>query len=251
MAFGIIGGLAALILEGEEGMKPTYMTLAGVDATNNTVNNLAIPERAFQFWPESFQDTIEVGWEFKSIPGASHAIAQWGSNNGRTFSFEVVLARFMKDVAKRNAMEKLLDPFGMTDPNGDKYHNVDVAAGIRYLRAYCYPLYKKGDKFIEAHPPPIAILNAPGMDLNEAGGDAVYAVMTGCDVTYKMLFPDGTPRLATVSLTFKQVVQDMNDHKVHFRGREKVDSSSVSQYVSGAKAYNGGGHSNHGVGPTP
>lgn len=45
------------------------------------------------------------------------------------------------------------------------------------------------------------------MALSEDGADIVYCVMTGCDVNYEKLFPNGQPKVVKVSLTLKQVVQ--------------------------------------------
>jgi len=212
MPGGFIGQLIEAIMNGPEGMEYAHMSIAGIDPTDAAGAKLIIPEHTFQFWPESIQDSIEVGWEFKPIPGASHALAQWSSNGGRTISFEVRLHRFMKPVGDRSVFEKILDPIGLTAP-GNEYlkdmrpHNVDVESEIRCLRAFCYPSYGTLEKSTVAYPPPVALLCIPGVNLNEVGSDTIMAVMTGCDVTYNLLFANGKPRNATVALTFKQIVQ--------------------------------------------
>lgn len=214
MAFGFVGKLIEAIMNGPEGAEASRISILGLDSTDPQGETVVLPERAFQFWPESIQDSIEIGWQFKDIPGGSHALAQWGSNNGRTISFEVRLHRFMKPVEDRTIFEKIVDPFGMTTP-GQQYlkdmrpHNVDVEAEIRYLRAFCYPSYAVDEKSGStiSYAPPVAMLCVPGVSLNELGGDTILAVMTGCDVTYNLLFPNGKPRNATVALTFKQIVQ--------------------------------------------
>lgn len=224
MPGGFIGQLIEAIMNGPEGMAYANMSLAGIDPTDATGSKFVLRERAFQFWPESIQDSIEMGWQFKDIPGASHALAQWASNNGRTISFEVRLHRFMKPVKARTQWEKALDPAELTGP-GQEYlkdlrlHNVDIEAEVRYLRAYCYPSYRKDPQTgtTMTYPPPIACLCVPGLNLNEAGGNTIFAVMTGCDVTYNLLFANGVPRNATVALTFKQIVQT-KDRGVLWRG---------------------------------
>ncbi|MFA4971265.1 MAG: hypothetical protein WC683_01545 [bacterium] len=234
MAGGFIGQLVEAIMNGPEGMESASMSIVGIDPTDPAGSAVLLPERAFQFWPESIQDSIEVGWNFKEIPGASHALAQWNSNGGRTISFEVRLHRFMKPVEDRTVFEKILDPFGLTAP-GNEYlkdmrpHNVDVDAEIRYLRAYCYPSYgyDVADGSTVSYPPPVACLCVPGVGLNETGGDVIYAVMTGCDVTYNLLFPNGVPRNATVALTFRQIVQT-KDRGVLYRG---LSIGSPSMYA--------------------
>ena len=213
MAAGFPGAIAEAMMCGPEGGKDGYaaMSIAGIDPRFSGTN-LILPERTFQYWPESITDTIDVGWNFKDVAGASHALAQWGSNQGRTITFELQMHRFMKPERDRTPFDKILDPFGLNKPDSElpknnRPYNVDIETEIRYLRAFCYPV--KADKEVMILPPPIAILAAPGVGLNETGGDAIFAVMTGCDVIYNLLFPNGVPRRATVSLTFRQVVQEL------------------------------------------
>jgi hypothetical protein len=214
MAFGFVGKLIEAIMNGPEGADSASMSILGLDPADPGGTSVILPERTFQFWPESIQDSIEIGWQFKDIPGGSHALAQWGSNNGRTISFEVRLHRFMKPVDDRTVFEKILDPIGLTQP-AQQYlkdmrpHNVDIESEIRYLRAFAYPSYAVDSKHgsTVAYPPPVALLCVPGVGLNELGSHTIMAVMTGCDVTYNLLFPNGKPRNATVALTFRQIVQ--------------------------------------------
>jgi len=213
MAGGFIGQLIEAIKNGPEGMEYASMSIAGIDPTDPAGTKIVLPERTFQYWPESIQDTIEVGWQFKDIPGASHALAQWGSNGGRTFSFEVRLHRFMKPVEDRSIFDTILDPIKLTGPSQEflkdlRRFNVDIEAEVRYLRAYCYPTYGEDMEGMKvSYPPPVALLAIPGLRMNEIGTSVVRAVMTGCDVTYNLLFPNGKPRQASVSMTFRQVVQ--------------------------------------------
>jgi hypothetical protein len=222
MALGIIGGLASIILDGPTGEQSKWMTIAGFDAQDP--GTLVLPEMPFQYWPEEIQDSIEVGWNFLPIPGASHDVAQWNGNSGRTISFEVVLSRLMKPTKDRTTLETILDPFEMTKPEDSPGINGNVKGMVRYLRAFCYPAYAKGTPTTQVIPPPIAILYCPGLGLNEQGGDAIFAVMTGCDITYRKTFANGVPRTVSMSLTFKQVVQDLVG--VSFVGR-KVASQAA------------------------
>jgi len=214
MAGGIIGAVVEAMMLGPEGMDYAAMSIAGVNPIDQSI---MLPERTFQHWPETISDTIDIGWNFKDIPGASSALAQWASNAGRTITFEVHFHRFMKPVSSRSGFEKAYDLFDATtptsqNPKDNRLYNVDVAAEIKYLRAFCYPSYKDIDSYKTSFPPPIAILAIPGLRLSDAvtglGDDVIYAVMTGCDATYTLLFPDGTPRRASVSLTFRHILQD-------------------------------------------
>jgi len=218
-----IGGAIALSAVRSR-RKSLGVSMIGIDHKGEVV----IPQQAFQWWPETIQDTLGVGWNFKSIPGASHGLAQWGSNSGRTFSMETKLTRSMR----------YLEDFQEAGPFGDvplqaKFinpdlprnvaFNVDIRKMVRYLRAYCYPDYDSNNNGI-ALPPVTCLLNVPGLQLNEDGGDTVWAVMTGCDVTYMKSFNDGKPRLASVSLSFSQIVQTATDG-VRYKSRTDLLNS--------------------------
>jgi len=250
MALGIFGAVTEAIMSGPEGMDYKAMSIAGVNPVDGEIVNF-LPERTFQFWPESISDSIEIGWNFKEIPGSSHSLAQWSSNGGRTITFDINLHRFMKPVASRTFFENVLDPFQLNTPSAqylkdNRPYNVDVAAEVRYLRAFCYPSYRDIEGYKTAYPPPIAMLYVPGVPIGDANGSTViYAVMTGCDVTYNLLFPDGTPRRATVSLTFRQVVQDPINRTIYQVGFEqefdfesKLQSREIAE-GGGARPKNG------------
>lgn len=239
--------IVSSITDGPEGMKSAYMSICGVDMLNPYAKEPILPEMAFQWWPTTLTDRIDVGWSFKDIPGASHALAHWGSNGGRTISFEVKLSRFMKPAGEeRSIIDIAKDPLGINTPLSEspidnRPYNVSVVGMIRYLRSYCSPRYGEMEIGYEAaFPPPVAILNVPKFGLNEDGGDSIYAVMTGCDVIYNLAFPDGTPRLATVALTFRQIVQNITDGTIRFKGRPDSYGDIIESYTSDATL--DGGH---------
>lgn len=208
MSLGVIGAITEAITQGPEGSRYRSMSMAGINPKTHELFSW-LNERTFQFWPESISDTIEIGWSFKDIPGMSNALAQWSSNGGRTITFEVHLARLMKPEGSRNRFESFLPGPNNTRPSDSPGYNVDIVQEIKWLRAFCYPFYDLDNGFITASSPPVSILCIPGHSLGDAtGNDCIYAVMTGCDVTYTLAFPDGTPRRASVSLTFRQIVQD-------------------------------------------
>ena len=233
MTGGAIGAIVEAMMQGPEGQDYASMSIAGIKPDNP--QSLLLPERTFQYWPETLSDTLEIGWNFKDIAGGSHSLAQWGSNNGRTFTFEVQLHRFMKPVRNRSIFDEILDPFEMNKPDNtalkdNRPNNVDVSAEIRYLRACCYPSFKESDNgMLLSMPPPILMWCVPGMQLNEDGSDVIYAVMTGCDVTYTLCFPNGVPRRASVSVTLRQVVQRPNGGVWWSGHGEKA--SGVNPYV--------------------
>jgi hypothetical protein len=216
---GIVTSIIDTVMRGPEGRDYASLTMAGLDPRNPTRiyedARVDFRERALQYWPETITDSIEIGWNFKDIGGGSGALAQWASNGGRTITFDVNLSRLMAPVSSREGADRI---FAMlVDPNsGDgigveqKPYNVNIVEYIKFLRGFCYPTYTDIGNIVSALPPPVMILNIPNFNLNEAGGDAIYCVMTGCDVSYVLSFPDGTPRRATVSLTLRQIVQTRN-----------------------------------------
>lgn len=195
------GALLTSRLKGRE--QRTGVSLMGLDPRDGTT--IVLPERTLQWWPESLSDTIALGWTEKLIPGGSHSLQQWGGNGGRTISFEIPLTRNMRLKETLTAAQgagpgsSLLDP----DNTRNRPFNTNIPAAIAYLRAFCYPEYDDSG----AIAPPICLLNVPGHKLNENGSDTIWCVMTGCDVTYKHSFDEGEPRLASVALTFMQIVQ--------------------------------------------
>jgi hypothetical protein len=199
-------------MEGPEG-DAAAVSMAGISAVDGSV---ILAERTFQFWPETLNVEPEIGWQFKEIPGLSHSIAQWTQNGGRTFSFDVVFSRFMKPTGNQSALDAVRSLGNMNAPNSqtpidNRPYNVSVKEEIQWLRQFYLPDYVEatvsGVSATVSQPPPIAMICFPNMGLNEDTSDVVWAVMTGAPETYTLCFPNGEPRLASVSLTFKQVIQ--------------------------------------------
>jgi hypothetical protein len=220
--------------------------MMGIDSETGTT---VLPERAFQWFPESFSDSIEIGWEPKQVPGSSHAIMQWGGNGGRTFAFETLLYRNMAPLdlqAKQSSLVQLnagTDLLPDPDSADNAPYNIPIESMISWMRAFCYPRYVTGEgfggtKITRPVSPPIAILNLPGMALNEDGSDIVYCVVTGCDVTYEKLFPNGQPKVVKVNLTLKQVVQYPGKTKsIQFVGFDVLDQTRRQKFDANPNAY--------------
>jgi hypothetical protein len=223
---------------------------------------VVLEERAFQWFPESFSDNIEIGWEAKQVPGSSHAIMQWSGNGGRTFSFETLLYRNMAPLALQKQQASVSQLAVLTpsvvgsdalfpDPSSEDNapYNINIESMVSWFRAFCYPTYVKGQGFgsttiTRPISPPIAILNLPKMALNEDGSDIVYCVVTGCDVTYEKLFATGQPKVVKVNLTLKQVVQNPRAaNAIQFVGfdtlrqaREKKFDANRNRYGAAPKS---------------
>ena len=204
-AQGLTSGasLGVSIVAATDQLKLAKASIAGLDPVSGGFVQ-GLEERAFQFWPETVEDTFASGWVPKEIPGASHSLMQWRGNDGRTITFELPLRRYM-DYDQHGILVARADPGNSW--NRPFNENVDYA--IKYFRAFMYPIQKQNAGTIQA--PPIAILHFPGMALNEDGSDHIFTVMTQCDVSYEKGFPEkGYTRSAKLALSFKQVVQGVN-----------------------------------------
>lgn len=207
-----IVGLATALIEGPE-PKLASMTLEGFDEDGTSI----LEERAFQFWPETVSDTINISYVDKIIPGGSHPIKQWVNNAGRTISFSILIARDIKP--------KELLPFGVdlvVNPTTDDNYpfNHDVRQDIAYLRAFCYPTYDNSTGVTIAKPPPICLLKAEGLNWSRFGDDYIECVMTSCSVNYLRTFNEGFPRMATVDLSFAEIAQSGGG--VFFHDRQEI-----------------------------
>ena len=203
-------------------------SMMGIDPETG---EMVLEEQAFQFWPESVQDSIEIGWEPKQVPAMSHSLMQWSGNGGRTFSFELEMIRVMKPLAKQPT------PFGLPpeDPanEANQPFNVNIEYMISWFRSFCYPFYEETAAGVRrAKAPPIAILHMPNMALNEDGSDIIFAVVTGCDVTYEKSFSDGQPRQVKLSLTLKQVIENpvRGGKPFNFKGQAELRGARENKF---------------------
>lgn len=209
---------------------------------------------AFQYWPETIQDSRGSEWNAKPIPGGSHPIYQWTHGGERRISFT---AMFTTDTApeeselgpvSRGVLDERLFPTagGLLEPGdlgGVPYEregnplsgielgtrDVDLRAVVSWLRWYTYPYYDEeaGWKAIE---PAKCLLVMPNMGLGFGGYDHITCVMTQCDVTYEACFESGFPRLIEVSLEFAEVVQEGS--RVRFHSRADIGyAASIARFL--------------------
>lgn len=162
---------------------------------------------AFQYWPESVQDTRATGWQSKPVPGGSHPVREWPNGGERQISFVVP---FSTDSAP--PFDSAIDETGVDLAN----HDLDIRVAISWLRWFTYPHYGE-DGAQAAHAPPKALLVMPNMKLSHTGADWVLVTVDQCDVTYMECFEDGTPKLAEVSLTFFESVVSGEQARFHDR----------------------------------
>lgn len=212
----VIASVAQAYSQDSENQKLPTLSIMGVDwKTGDTI----FEEKTFQYWPETIQDDYETGWNFKNIPGASHPLAQWGSNNGRKITFEIKMGRMISPDVNGISGVGGFDT-GVIEAFSEEHreYNVDIAAGVAYFRGMCYPEYIKGIDGSYAKTPALVILNVPNLALNEDGSDTIYCVITSTATTYLKGFADGTPKYVSMSLAFQQVVQI--DGKIVFPDRK-------------------------------
>jgi hypothetical protein len=187
-------------------------------------------KRAFQYWPESISDSQSSNYAIMDIPGASLPLYQFISLGERSISFTVYFSRD-EDGAIDTEGGGGFVPTGKVPQ--DK-HNVDINGAVAWLRSLQYPAYPEGTY----EPPHILKLYTPGVVLSPQGGlEVLTCVITQISVNWMSFFPSGTPRIATVDLTFSEVPQDPKKGGVSFVGRKdwnKLLKDSL-KYTVGSK----------------
>jgi hypothetical protein len=195
----------------------------------------------FQYWPQSLSDDYQVEYAEHAIPGGSHPLYQWVGGRGRTLSFEAVFTSELNS-------SRTVDPSGAGGAAGraaniansiansfspSSIYTVDVAAGLARLRSWMMPKYAPGGRLGETDPPKILTLVFPNTKLGGKGGalsDSVTVIMRSAPITYESWFPDGSPRIATVALTFSETVQTPSGSgqdkttQVQFIGRDAFET---------------------------
>lgn len=205
---------------------------------------------AFQYWPETIQDSRASEWSPRNIPGGSHPIYQWTHGGERRISFtamfstdtapdDIYLAQ-SAEAAAAGAAAALVpglltpdDPYAIQNLNplsglemGTR--DVDLRAVVGWLRWYTYPYYSEGDDW-RAYEPAKALLVMPNMGLSYLGSDHITTVMTQCDVTYEACFENGFPRLIEVALEFAEVIQ--SGELVQFHNRRLMSEAGYSKNI--------------------
>lgn len=178
-----------------------------------------------QYFPESLSDSRAVNYETKEIPGGSHPLYQWVSGGERQLSFTAVFTQ----ENRLGTRDPLLGAFITPDK-----HSVDIQAAISWLRQFTYPSYGAGGL---ASPPLRVRLTFPAMGLGRTPdgslvSDSLMTIMTGCDVEYMQWWPDGTPKYATVSLGFSEIVQDPRSVRFHDAAALRKDGFAYVRFNS-------------------
>ena len=156
----------------------------------------------FQYWPENVSDTYSPNYNEVSIPGGSHPLYQYVGGSERAIGFE---ATFTAEVKVNDQLNDLLNA------DAQKY-SVDVVAAMARLQRYLYPSYLAKGQLGVVRAPPRLVLVMPKTNLGR-DKDEVLVILRAASVSYTHWFPDGTPRVATVSLEFAESVQTRGQGK--------------------------------------
>lgn len=187
----------------------------------------------FQYWPTQVQDSYQVEYATKIIPGGSHPIYQWIAGNGRTISFEAIFTAEVEDTTS-SALFSNGTNTGLTLLPSSRY-TVNVGAAINKLQSYQYPTYGK----VSTKPPPKLRLVLPGSRIGRSKDvHDILCFLKSSRVTFESSFPSGAPRVATVALEFVETVQaavssaDSTRSSIKFIDRSAFSSNSDYRYGS-------------------
>lgn len=192
--------------------RKSAMTLRRLNPENDNPDGSAL---ALQYWPDTLNDTAAVNYAKKAVSGGSLPLYQWINNGEHAITFQAIFTTDV-DVTKWADTQPAsdVDPGYMAElkSKGLSKRNIDIRAALIWLRSFRMPIYKPDGTYL---PPPKAILTIPGSRFGLWSGeigvgddpDAIYCVMTQCDIEVRASFPNGVPRIANVSLGFEEIAQ--------------------------------------------
>lgn len=198
----------------------------------------AVGPLAFQYFPESLTDTKQINIARKEIPGGSLPLYQWVNSGERQISFQAVFTTDVNtyDESGTRQNQNLLERLKAVAVDR---RNVDIVAAIAWLRRCLLPSYLLSGAGVGipiARAPRTLLLHLLGSGIGLAGGGSslvsqhsVLCLMTQCDVTYEAFFPNGVPRIASVSLAFVETPQWGG--RVTFQRRDTSMIDAIERYT--------------------
>jgi len=185
----------------------------------------------FPFFPSSISEGKEVNWQAISPPGSNIPVYVWISSGERSVSFSVWLAQEQKkDSVTGSILNALSAMSGAAVRSFDSDYNRDITMIVRWLRECREPEYNDDGLAIA---PPVLTLGFMKTDEDDVykigfldfgtvqegilgpGGvmkkGPMKCIMTTFGVEWVSFFPDGTPRLAQVSLGFAEVREEADE----------------------------------------
>lgn len=184
----------------------------------------------FQYWPQSLTDDYQPEYAEHSIPGGSHPLYQWVRGAGRTISFQAVFTSELNTNRSAGAFTGANSAVGRAASiaNGllpSSPFTVDVSAALSRIRSWMMADYGKGGEQGLIKAPQFLTLVVPGTKLS-GNSDSVSVILRSAPITMEAWFPDGQIRVASVDLTFSEIVQstsqgDSSGSSIRFRGRQE------------------------------
>ncbi len=168
--------------------------------------------QAFQYFPEKITDSRSAEYASKIVPGGSHPIYTFISGGERSISFEAIFTNDNNPVSTAK----------------EQPYSVNIPQALRWLRTATYPTITAGG--ISKAPPLVVVYfpnsgisgveddagagfaASPGFgvfasNLSSTTGSKIIGIMSSSNITYEAFHRDGTPRIVTVSIEIKEVVQ--------------------------------------------
>lgn len=183
--------------------------------------------QAFQYFPETINDTKAADWVRKNVPGGSHPILSFINGGERMITFTCIFTQEENPEELSLIGSLLTGKFELFKGSGRKDTEKNIAAAVSYLRAFTYPEYKQN----VSKAPPFAIVYLPNSGIVSQQGfeDSIVGAMIQCDVTYEKFHRNGSPRFISMQLSFVEVVQTSANWK--FVGRDDLKKMlGKSQY---------------------
>lgn len=237
-----MAGLASLASSIGSGVNPrasnaVIIELDDTDEISKEGPNLGGSGLRFQYFPETLNDTKQVNWQRREIPGASLPVYQWISSGERLISFQAYFSTDVNLGTDATEGTQLMDRLANV---GQQNRNIDIRSAHAWLRRFTLPRYSLTSDVgtLIAQAPHKLILALPGSGIGIAGGgvdvagsngagpDGVLAVMLQCDIAWEAFFPNGLPRFTVVQLSFGQIAQ--RGGFVHFPAADKSMDEAVT-----------------------
>jgi len=172
--------------------------------------------QAFQYFPEKITDSRSAEYASKTVPGGSHPIYTFISGGERSISFDAIFTNENKINSGLSFKEQ---PY-----------SIDIPQALRWLRTATYPTITNGGI---SKAPPLVVVYFPNsgiggseamdgdsgvssnvgwnvsvpMGSDSVTGSKIIGIMSSANITYEAFHRDGTPRIVTVSIEIKEVVQ--------------------------------------------
>lgn len=214
--------LSQAILAGPEHGRPGLMTITGLESRGGYF--LPACSREYPF-PESINVSRNANYASVQIPGGTSELHRWTSTTGQSFSLTFKLFRDIKP-----ALSLPLTAFGVNPQSFEnKAHNRDVMLDIEYLSQFVLPTYENTSGFMLPKPPLLCMIMFQGFEIGFAAGlDYMICIVESFNYEITRMFPDGTPRIATVELGLKETFYDQSGNIVmHDRKNLNVNRFAV------------------------